>query len=265
MTDTQLQSRRALVTGASYGIGADFARDLAARGCNLVLVARNEARLLELAAEITAKHAVQIDFVVVDLAEPRAAERLFEQVSARGLEIDVLVNNAGVGLHGVFGEQSLDRIQEMLRLNIMTLTALTHLFLPKMRERRFGRIVQIGSIASYLAGPLYAAYSASKAYVLSFGESLNEELRGTGVSCTVVCPGMTATNFFEAAGDDKPSLYQRLVSMSSRDVARIGVRAALQGRSSVVTGLLNKIQVLGQMLMPRRLAYFIASQFVKVR
>lgn len=265
MAQKILQNKRALVTGASFGIGADFARQLAQHGCNLVLVARNEARLRELAAEITSAHGVDVDIVVMDLSAPGVAEQLAKQTSERGLDVDILVNNAGLGLYGEFGEHPLDKIQEMLHLNVITLTELTRLYLPQMRQRRFGRVIQVGSIASYMAGPLYAAYSASKAYVLSLGQSLNNELRGTGVSCTVVCPGVTATNFFDAAGQPEASLYQRMILMRSDDVARIGLNAALKGRSSVVTGFLNKAQVFVQMLWPRWLAYFVASRVVKVR
>lgn len=260
----KLEHRRALVTGASAGIGADFARELATLGCNLVLVARSHDRLRALATELARDHGVKVDVVAMDLVEPGAAERLHKQVTAAGLDVDVLVNNAGLGLYGAFVDQSPDKIREMLQLNVMALTELTRLFLPQMRARGFGRVVQVGSIASHIPGPLYAAYTASKVYVLSLGESLNQELKGTGVTCTVVCPGMTATSFFDVAGHREDSFYKRLIMMRSRDVARIGIAAALKGRTSVVTGFANKLQVIGSWFISRRLAYLAARLTMKL-
>lgn len=261
-----LKGKRALVTGASIGIGADFARQLAALGCDLVIVSRTEVRLRELAADITAQHGVAVEVIAMDLAEPGVGERLHREVSTRGLDIDILVNNAGLGLYGEFAGQQLSQIRGMLRLNIDTLTDLTHLFLPAMLERRFGIILQVGSIASFMPGPLYAAYSASKAYVLSLGESLNREIKGTGVSCTVLCPGVTATEFFSAAGQgNKYTLYQRLVMMPPAEVARIGIDAALRGKPSVTPGFVNKLQVFGLRITPRGLATFMAYHAMRMR
>lgn len=263
-----LKGKCALITGASIGIGADFARQLAALGCDLVIVSRTEARLRELAADITKQYGVAVEVMAMDLAEPGVGvgERLHREVSARGLDIDILVNNAGLGLYGEFADQQLSQIRGMLRLNIDTLTDLTHLFLPAMVDRRFGIILQVGSIASFMPGPLYAAYSASKAYVLSLGESLNRELKGSGVSCTVLCPGVTATEFFNAAGQgSKYTLYQRLVMMRSAEVARIGIDAALRGKPSVLPGFVNKLQVFGLRISPRWFATFMAYHAMRLR
>lgn len=259
-----LENRRALVTGASAGIGADFARQLAALGCHLVLVARTENRLRELAAEITRDHGVGVEVIAEDLSDPQAPARLFGRVTAAGLDVDILVNNAGIGMYGDFAAQDLGRIKEMLQLNVMSLTDLTHLFLPQMRARKFGRIIQVGSIASFMAGPGYGAYSASKMYVLGLGQSLNEELRGTGVSCTVVCPGMTKTNFFDVAGHKESSMYMRMVMMRSRDVARIGIAGALKGKSRVVTGLINRAQIFAQHFIPNRIMYHVARMIMEL-
>lgn len=261
-----LKDHLALVTGASNGIGAEFARQLAALGCNLVLVARSADALNTLAQRIRAQHGVAVSVITLDLAAPGAGPALFEEVSERGLQVDVLVNNAGMGLYGEFQGRSLDQIHQMLRLNIDTLTDLTHLFLPAMRARRRGIIIQVGSLASFMPGPLYAAYSASKAYVLSLGESLNRELKGSGVSCTVVCPGVTATSFFDAAGqNNRYTLYQRLVIMQAEDVARIGLQAALKGKPSILTGFLNKLQVFAFRFTPRAWATFMAYHGMKLR
>lgn len=261
-----IKGKRALITGASIGIGADFAGQFAALGCNLVIVSRTEARLRELAADLARQHGVAVEVIAMDLAEPGVGQRLYDEVRARGLDIDIVVNNAGLGLYGRFAGQSLEQIRGMLRLNIDTLTDLTHLFLPAMVERRFGVILQVGSIASFMPGPLYAAYSGSKAYVLSLGESLNREIKGTGVSCTVLCPGVTATEFFNAAGqNNKYTFYQRLVMMPSAVVARIGIDAALRGKPSVVPGFVNKLQVFGLRLTPRWFATFMAYQAMRMR
>lgn len=261
-----LNNRTALITGASIGIGAEFSRQLAAMGCNLILVARSAATLEQLADEIRRRYPVQVTTLTADLAQPGAGEALFRDISGRNLAVDILVNNAGIGLYGEFANQSLEPIRSMLRLNIDTLTDLTHLFLPAMRTRRFGIIILVGSLASYMPGPLYAAYSASKAYVLSLGESLNRELKGSGVSCTVVCPGVTATSFFDAAGqNNRYTLYQRLVIMQAADVARIGLSAALKGKQSVLTGFLNKLQVFVLRFTPRPWATFMAYHGMKLR
>ncbi|NPU91298.1 MAG: SDR family oxidoreductase [Gammaproteobacteria bacterium] len=262
----KLTNKYALVTGASIGIGADFSRQLAAMGCNLVLVSRSEDKLQALADVIKATYPVNARVIAMDLGEPGAGELLFHKLTEAGVRIDILVNNAGLGMYGEFSGQSLEQIRKMLRLNIDTLTDLTHLFLPSMLERRYGMIIQVGSLASFMPGPLYAAYSASKAYVLSLGESLNRELKGTGVTCTVVCPGVTATSFFDAAGqNNRYTLYQRLVIMQPADVASIGLDAALKGKPSVLTGFINKLQVFVLRFTPRVVASFMAYQGMKLR
>lgn len=261
-----LTNKYALVTGASIGIGADFSRQLAAMGCNLVLVSRSEDKLQTLADVIKATYPVNVRVIAMDLGEPGAGELLFHKLTEAGVRIDILVNNAGLGMYGEFSGQPLEQIRKMLRLNIDTLTDLTHLFLPAMLERRYGMIIQVGSLASFMPGPLYAAYSASKAYVLSLGESLNRELKGTGVTCTVVCPGVTATSFFDAAGqNNRYTLYQRLVIMQPAEVARIGLDAALKGKPSVLTGFINKLQVFVLRFTPRVVASFMAYQGMKLR
>lgn len=261
-----LKNRLALVTGASIGIGAEFSRQLAEMGCNLVLVARSAGTLNTLADQIRARYGVEVTVITSDLSQPGAAEALYKDVTGRGLQVDILINNAGIGLYGEFHQQSLEQIRSMLRLNIDALTDLTHLFLAGMRERRYGIIMLVGSLASFIPGPLYAAYSGSKAYVLSLGESLNRELKGSGVSCTVVCPGVTATSFFDNAGqNNRYTLYQRLVIMKPEDVARLGLEAALKGKPAVLTGFLNKLQVFAYRFTPRSWATFLAYHGMKLR
>jgi short-subunit dehydrogenase len=251
---TELRGRWALVTGASSGLGIDFARELGARGANLVLVARREDRLREVGQEIAAAHGVAIEVVAIDLGTPQGPRELHRILTEeRKLAIDVLVNNAGFGLYGSAVDLPWARERSMLELDILALVELTKLFAASMRSRGFGRILQISSIGAYQPTPTYASYSAAKAFVLSYGEALNFELRGTGVTCTVLSPGVTATEFLSVSGQ-KPTLYQRLVMMTSAAVARAGVRAMLAGRRSLVPGFVNALSAWSMRFMPRGLA-----------
>ena len=258
MTDTQIRGRWGLVTGASSGLGVDFARELGHRGCNLVLAARREDRLRELAEELARDHGVKVEVVAMDLAGAGAPGALYQQIGDKGIEIDVLVNNAGFGVHGSFLDNAWDRELGMIDLNITSLVHLTKLFLPGMVERGFGRVLLVASTAAYQPVPTYAVYAASKAFVLSFGEAVNHELKGSGVSCTVVSPGVTATEFQQVA-DHRYTSYMRMVEMTSADVARIGIKATLRGRSSVITGLHNTLLMQSGRLAPRKVMTAIAG------
>jgi uncharacterized protein len=249
---SDLRGRRALVTGASSGLGADFARVLAEHGCPLVLVARREDRLKQLAEEIASRHGVDVRVVAMSLSEPDAPQALHERLASEGLEIDVLVNNAGFGVFGECLSIPWEREREMLQLDVVAVVHLTKLFAPDMVRRGRGWILQVASIGAYQPTPSYASYSAAKAFVLSFGEALAFELRGSGVRVTVVSPGVTATEFLQVAGQ-KPTLYQRLSMMKSEDVARAGVRALLRGKPSTVPGLGNKLPAFLMRFTPRRL------------
>jgi short-subunit dehydrogenase len=249
----KLLGKRAVVTGASSGLGVDFARELARLGSDLVLVARRVDRLEALAAELTKEHGVRVEVVAMDLGAPGAAQTLHAKVGGA----DILVNNAGFGLYGDALDMDWQRERAMLELDIVTLVELTKLFGKEMRQRGFGRILQVASIGAYQPTPLYATYSAAKAFVLSYGEALNYELRGTGVTCTVVSPGVTATEFLEVSGQKK-TLYQRIFMMQSPEVARLGVRAMLRGKPSVVTGFSNALAAWSMRLTPRRLQTAIA-------
>ncbi|HVH78683.1 MAG TPA: SDR family NAD(P)-dependent oxidoreductase, partial [Stellaceae bacterium] len=189
----------ALVTGASSGIGAALARELARHGHDLVLTARRTAPMEALTAELSRLGATAT-VIAADLARPGAAAALVADLAAREIEIEVLINNAGLGAFAAFGQTEPVRIAEMLQVNIVALTELTHALLPAMRARHSGKIMLVASTASFLPCPNAAVYGATKAYVRSFGEALAEELRGSGVAVNVLCPGTTATNFFEVAG-----------------------------------------------------------------
>lgn len=249
---------RALVTGASSGFGADFARQLAARGHDLVLVARSEAPMQALAAQLRASHACDVRIIPMDLGQPDAARTLKQHTDAAGLQIDLLVNNAGFGLYGAFLDRSLDETAAMLQLNIGTLTALTHLYGRDMVARGHGHILLVASIGGYQATPTYAAYSASKAYVLLLGEALHDEMAGSGVNVSVVAPGIAATGFLQASGQ-KATPYQRLVMMQSRDVVARALRALDRREASVVPGWLNALTAWSNRLTPRSLQRKIAG------
>lgn len=249
----------ALVTGASNGLGVDFARELARRGCHLVLVARREPELRAVADELTAAHGVRVDVIAMDLGERGAAQRLHRAVADLGRSVDVLVNNAGFGLYGAFVDIDLEREQSMLELDILALVALTKLFARDMVVRKRGCILQVASIGAFQPSPTYATYSAAKAFVLSFGEALAYELRGTGVTCTVVSPGVTRTAFLEVAGQ-QVNAFQRATMMESPAVAAIGVDAMLRGRSSVVTGVMNAINTWFASMLPRQWAAAIGDR-----
>jgi len=257
-----LQGKTALVTGASSGLGADFARILAGQGCHLVLVARRTDLLERLRQEITSAHDVQVQVVTMDLAAAGAAQQLYDRLREQALAVDVLVNNAGFGLYGDFVDIPWEREHEMLELDIVTLVHLTKLFVKDMVARNFGYVLQISSIGAYQPSPTYASYSAAKSFVLFFSEALSYELRHSNVKVTALSPGITATEFLQVSGQ-KPSLYQRLMLMPSRQVAEIGLAAMLKGRPSKVPGLKNALPVQMLRFTPRRMSAALASFLMK--
>ena len=251
----------ALVTGASSGIGADLARELAKDGHDLVLSARTLAPMQALAAELEAFGGSSV-IIPADLSKSGATAELASAIEARGLSVDVLVNNAGLGGIGRFDQMDMRRISEMLLVNVVALTELTRLLLPAMVARRRGKVLLVASTASFQPGPRMAVYFATKAYVLSLGEALAYELRGTGVTVTTLCPGATATNFFKFAGANEIALQP---TMSARAVARIGYRALKSGRRVVITGMLNNILAIGARLAPHSITLPAASALMSRR
>ncbi|HQT83306.1 MAG: oxidoreductase [Acidiphilium sp. 37-64-53] len=253
----QFRGRRALVTGASSGIGADIARQLAQRGADLVLVARRADRLETLATECRL-FGVDVETAPADLADPQASSAL----AARFPETDILINNAGLGAFGRFTETEYDKIERMIAVNITSLTHLTRLFAPAMAARGWGRIMLVASTAGFQPVPLYAVYAATKAYVLSFGGALNVELAPSGVTTTVLCPGTTRTEFFEVAAQTKSPLIERN-AMGSADVARIGLDALAKGRATVISGAVNNAMAFGTRFAPRSLTAQLAYRIMK--
>jgi short-subunit dehydrogenase len=234
----------ALVTGASAGIGLELARVLA-RDHDLVLTARREAELRALAAEL-ARAVCHI--IPADLADPQAPRALFDTVTGAGLTVDVLVNNAGFGDLGPFANAELGRMLRMIQVNVTALTELTGLFLAGMRERKRGRILNVGSVAGFQPGPHMAVYYATKAYVNSFTEALAAELAGSGVTVTCLAPGRTASEFAAAAGfRDRPSGAVG----TARAVAEEGIRGLMRGKRMVVTGWRNRALVFAERFVPR--------------
>jgi uncharacterized protein len=249
---------RALVTGASSGIGEELARLMAARGHDLVLAARSEDRLRALASELAAKHGVRAEAVAADLARPGGAAALAAELTRRGVAIDVLVNNAGFAMHGPFAEGDAARQTSLLELNVVALTELTRLLLPGMLARRAGRVMNVASTAAFVPGPFMAVYYASKAYVLSFSVALAEEVKGKGVTVTALCPGATRTRFEVEAGVSSTRLFRGRGVMSAADVARDAYEGMMAGRAIVVPGLRNRLLAGSSHLAPRTLQARIA-------
>lgn len=247
-------TQTALVTGASTGIGLEIARILAAGGNNLILVARNGEALNTLAGELQEKHKICVTSFVEDLSDPRTPMKICQEITNRKIEIDVLVNNAGVGVFGEFANTDLTEHLRLLSLNMMALTEFIGLLLPGMLERKRGHILNVASTAAFQPGPLMATYYASKAYVLSFSEALANEVKGKGVTVTALCPGPTRTEFQQRAGMQKSGLFKRLIVMDAETVARAGVRGMMNGKTLVVPGVINKLTAFATRFAPRSIA-----------
>jgi short-subunit dehydrogenase len=249
----------ALVTGASAGLGHDFATLLAADGHDLVLVARRRDRLDALAAALAERHHIRAFPLALDLADAGAPERVRAEIERRGLTIDVLVNNAGVGRTGAFAQSPPATELGMVQLNVTALVHLTSLLLPGMIARGRGRILNVGSTAGFVPGPFMATYYATKAFVNSFSEALAYELDGTGVTVTLSCPGATATEFAQLAGNDRSLLF-RLGAADSLRVAREAYQAMRAGRRMIVHGVSNKLTVQSLRVSPRAAALAITAR-----
>ena len=239
-----------LITGASSGIGEAFARKLAGRGHNLLLVARSEEKLIALCNELGRAHNIRAQYVSLDLSHASAPQRLLAETQKRSLEIDFLINNAGVGSMGDFAKLDLELELKMIDLNVRALVELTHLYLQPMRERKGGSIINVASTAGFQPVPFMTTYAATKAFVLSFSEGLWEENRPYGIKVMALCPGVTETNFFEAAKMDRPPAR---MSQTSEQVVDVALRALKRGKSSVVSGWPNFLMVETERLVPRKL------------
>jgi len=251
--------KTALITGASFGIGLELARIFAREGHNLVLVARSADKLRQLASELEKAYSTRSLILAADLSEPGAAAYVLDQTTRANIAVDILVNNAGFGQYGFFAESDLEECLRQIQLNVTTLTHLTRLYLPEMLERKEGRILNVASTAAFQPGPLMAVYFATKAYVLHLSEALANELEGTGVTVTCLCPGATATEFHKRAN----ATGMRLLSMGTMDartVAEGGYRALMAGKPVVISGFKNWLVAQSVRFSPRKLVTAIARK-----
>lgn len=255
--------RWALVTGASSGIGAEFARLLAARGMHLILTARREDLLNSLAEELDTRHGTRCEVIVADLAVEGERRRLFDEVKTRGIEVELLVNNAGFGFVGTVDDTDPDRMLKMIQLNISALTELTYLFMPQMLEREHGGIINVASVAAFQPVAYMPVYSATKAFVLHFSEALWAECRDRGVTIQGLCPGTTATDFFDVAGVSGWLKKQR--SHSAAYVVRKSLKALDKGRQYVVPGFGNLVLSLSVRLARRKMVVLQSMRYFRPR
>ncbi|MCX7621703.1 MAG: SDR family oxidoreductase [Acidimicrobiales bacterium] len=244
-----------IVTGASSGIGAEIARELARRGHGLVIIARRQGPLDDLATELTNSHSIRVEVIPADLTELDARRAIATTIAERGLRVSGLVNNAGFSTKGPVASSDPDREVSMIRTNVEAVAHLCSLFVPTLVERGAGAVLNVASTAAFQPLPGQAGYAASKAFVLSYTHALRGELRATGVSCTALCPGPVETGFAEAAGftDDETKALPGFMWRSATEVARQGVDAMVKGRPVVIPGLPNKLGAIGGYLAPRQL------------
>lgn len=255
---TNYNGKTVVVTGGSLGIGAEFAKQLAARGANLVLIARDPQRLGELATELRAAHHVKVDTIAIDLGEPGASQQVFDRITALGLEVDLLINNAGFAKHGAFTQVPFETQRGQVMLNVTSLMELTYFFLP-MLERRGGGVINVASTAAFQPVPYMAVYAATKAFVLSFSEALWGEYRDRGVKVLALCPGATDTPFFARAGE-AAALGAKA---SAADVVRVGLKAYDAGRASVIHGAMNWLTANSSRFTPRQWVIAISKSLMK--
>ena len=251
-----------LITGASSGIGAAFARKFAALGRNVFLVARSEEKLITICNELGRMSGIRAQYFALDLTQPDAPARLFEETKKRGLEIDTLVNNAGFGSMGYFDKLDLARELEMIQLNVAPVVDLTYRFLLAMRERKQGTIINVASTAGFQPVPFMATYAATKAFVLSFSEALWEENRHFGVHVMALCPGVTETNFFEAAKMDRPPMRG---SQTPEEVVETAIRGLKRKKSVIISGWVNRLTVFAERFFPRSVVVKIAGKALRGR
>ena len=253
-----------LITGASSGLGVEFAKIHAAKGDNLVLVARGKDKMNLLKTEIEKRFDISVYVIGRDLSEPSAPKTIFNELKTQKIHIDYLINNAGFGDFGLFAQSNWEKQVQMINLNITALAYLTRLFLPGMIKNKSGRILNIASTAAFQPGPTMSVYFATKAFVLSFSEALANELKGTGVTVTALCPGATATGFKSTASLDNSALFKGKVA-NSKSVAEFGYKAMMKGKSVVIHGFINKIMASSVRFAPRNIVTIIARMKLKAK
>ncbi|MCR5101998.1 MAG: SDR family oxidoreductase [Butyrivibrio sp.] len=254
-------SRVVLITGASSGFGYEFSKIFASKGYDLVLIARSEDRLISIKKKLEKKYSIKVYVLVQDLSLENSGKKVYDYTKDNGLAVDILINNAGFGDYGRFADSSLEKQLQMINLNDRVLTELTHLFLRNMIINKSGKILNVASIASFEAGPMMSVYYASKAYVLSFTESLACELKGTGVTVTALCPGPTETGFTKGAEMPDSRLADSFRFTKASDVARYGYKSLMKGEVIAIPGILNKMGVLAVKFLPRSFVRDIVYRF----
>jgi uncharacterized protein len=242
-----------LITGASGGIGKELADRFAKGGYDLVLVARSEGKLLEFSKEYRKKYGIQATVIAKDFASHGVPEEIAVELKEKGIAVDYLVNNAGFGLYGTFLETQLEQEANMIDVNIKALTVMTKLFLPDMVKRRQGGVMNVASTVAFFPGPMMSVYYATKAYVLSFTEALENELSGTGVTVTAICPGLTSTGFVDRSGMGASKLLQGGGIMEAGQVADEAYRGFLRGKTFIMPGARNRFMTFLPRLMPRKM------------
>jgi len=245
-------SKTALITGASAGIGLEFARIHASKGDNLVLIARRGAMLADVKSELESKFNISVYNIVKDLSVKGAAKEVYDEVKKQDIKIDYLINNAGFGDFGLFAGSKWEKQEDMINLNITALAHLTWLFLPEMISRGEGKILNVSSLAAFQPGPTMSVYFASKAFVLSFSEAINNEVRDKGITVTALCPGSVESNFHAVVLGD-PNLVKDRKMLKAKEIAEIGYRAMMKGKSVMIPGFKNAFLIFASRFAPREL------------
>lgn len=253
----------ALVTGASSGIGLELARVIAKDGHDLVLVARSADKLNELSVSLANEYGAKVTVIAKDLSKPGVVQEICTQLQRENIHIDMLVNNAGFGSFGAFHETSWAVEKQMIDVNITALTELTRIFLPAMVNKSYGRVMNVASTAAFQPGPFMAVYFATKAYVLSFSEAIANELKGTGVTVTALCPGATESGFMKAAAMEDSKLFKGKKIPTSLDVAEYGYKAMMKGKTVAIHGTMNYILSNAARFAPRNMVTSIARMMVE--
>jgi uncharacterized protein len=243
----------ALITGASLGIGLEFAKTFATAKNNLVLVARSEDKLKVLSEELQKTFGINVRIIAADLSKMEEVQKVYDTCKAENIAIDYLVNNAGIGVFDLFTDADWNKTEQMIDLNIKSLTKMCKLFIPDMVARKSGKILNVASTAAFQPGPTMAVYYASKSYVLLFSEAIYNELQGTGVSITCLCPGATQSSFFEAASMQESNLVKGKKLPTSKEVAEFGYKAMMKNKMTVIHGLMNAIMANSIRFTPRKL------------
>ena len=258
-------NKTALITGASSGLGKEFARIHASKGGDLVLVARSKDKLEELKSDLQKQYGVSVYVIVKDLSDQYAPKAVYDELKSKKIRVDYLINNAGFGDFGLFAETDWEKQLEMINLNVTCLTYLTRLFIPDMIENKDGKILNIASTAAFQPGPTMSVYFATKAFVLSFSEAIANEVKGTGVTVTALCPGATETGFKVAAALGESNLFKGNQIATSNEVAEFGYSSMMEGKTVVIPGLLNNLLVQSVRFAPRNIVASLARMKLKVK